>query len=254
MYATDIIHIYSTTRYSEDVSLEQFIESTEKTLAKAVKLVKDTNSVAEDSRRTILAALKDKLNEEYVTIDENNGLLVVDKNLPKVDIVNFKITKQLYRNSITLHNEQRRNGFGVSIKTVTVQSPADELELNPKAKISFQELFDEYAAIKEQPITYSFDSPHYKLEIIESKNSLIKEAYEKLGKVEVQRLKYNQTNIQRELVKKLDISIENKIVKLLDKVIAHHEATPISAVKEELQAIYDELGVARKAKATDLAS
>ena len=254
IYATDITHIYSTTRYSEDVSLEQFIESTEKTLAKAVKLSTDTNDMPEDSRRTILVALKDKLNEQYVTIDEASGLLVVDKNLPKVDIVNFKITKQLYKSPITLHDELRRNGFGIAVKTVTVQSPADELELNPKSKVSFQELFDEYAAIREQPITYSFDSPHYKLTIIEDSKPLVKEAYEGLGKAEVQRLKYNQTNIRRELVKKLDISTTNKIVKLIDKVISHHEAVPISIVREKLQAIYDALGIARKAKATDLAT
>ena len=248
IYKTDVVHIYSTTRYSEDLTLEEYIEKTKETLGKAEKLVTDINNVPEDSRAWVLSDIPYR-NEKYLTVEDNR--LRIDKNLVNIDIMNFKITKQLYKTSVTLCDELKRNGYGVSVKTITVESPSEKLEVNPKARVSFQELFDEYTAIKEN-IIYSFDNPHYKLEIIESINPLVKEAYDKLGKAEVQRLNYNQTNIRRELMKKLDIAIENKIVKMIDESIPPHISLESALVKSKLQAIYNELGLKRTAKATDL--
>lgn len=127
-----------------------------------------------------------------------------------------------------------------------------KVELNPKAKVSFQELFDEYVRIKESEFMISIDSPHHKLATIESTNSLVKEAYNKLGKDEVVRLKYNQTNIRRELIKRLDISTENKIVKAINGCLSPHIAIPNTVIKGRIQGIYDALGIKRTAKATDL--
>lgn len=111
----------------------------------------------------------------------------------------------------------------MDIKCIKVASPAEKVELNPKAKVSFQELFDEYAELKKQlnPELISFDTPHYRLSIIESTNPLVKEAYDKLGREEVVQLKYNQTNIRREILKKLDISTESKI-------FSRNQSLPIS--------------------------
>jgi len=159
------------------------------------------------------------------------------------------ITKQIYKTVVTLSDELQRNGFGVSIKSVNVESPAEQIEMNPKAKISFEELFKEYARIRE--VQFGMNT-HYKLQIIEAKNSLIKEAYEKLGCTEVERLKYNQTNIRREILKKLDISTEYKAVKMINSCLPRHTAIPNAIIKEKLQNIYNELGIERTAKATDL--
>lgn len=98
----------------------------------------------------------------------------------------------------------------------------------------------------------SLDSPHHKLATIEGISPLVKEAYDKLGKDEVIRLKYNQTNIRRELVKRLDISINNKIVKEINRCLSHHIAIPNAVIKERIQGIYDALDIKRTAKATDL--
>ena len=92
----------------------------------------------------------------------------------------------------------------------------------------------------------------YKLETIEAIRPFVKEAYDKLGKEKVSELKYNQTNIRREIVKKLDIANENKIVKMLNDCINYYTAIPNSTIKEKIQDIYDTLEINRKAKATDL--
>ena len=249
IYKSDITHIFSTTRYSADLTLEEFTEKTDETLNKAVKHAEHTNQMPDDTRKWILSKIK-YLNEKYVKIEDNR--LIVDKNLANIDIVNFKITKQIYKTVITLSDELKRNGFAVNVRSVKFESPAEKVEMNPKARVSFQELFDEYADIKERPFKISSDNRHYKLSIIEDINSLVKVAYEKLGRAEVKRLKYNQTNIRREILKKLDISIENKIVESIDDCMTHYRYLPKSAVKEKLQKIYNDLGLIRKAKATDL--
>ena len=50
IYKSEITHIYSTTRYSEDLTLEEYTERTRQTLNKAVKLADDINAVPDDSR------------------------------------------------------------------------------------------------------------------------------------------------------------------------------------------------------------
>ncbi|MCD7970448.1 MAG: hypothetical protein LUF87_08855 [Alistipes sp.] len=249
IYNSDITHIFSTTRYSEDLTLEEFTQKTKETLIKAVKFANDINAVPLDSRQTMLSKIK-YLNEKFVRIEDNG--LMVDKNLANLDIVNFKITNQIYRTVVTLEKEQKQNGYAVEVKTVRVESPAEKVELNPKAKVSFQELFDEYVRIKESAFMISLDCPHHKLATIESTNSLVKEAYDKLGKDEVIRLKYHQANIRRELVKRLDISTEHKVVKMINASFQYHTAIPNATIKDKLQSIYDTLGVRRTAKATDL--
>ncbi len=189
-------------------------------------------------------------NEQYVRIEDNR--LIVDKNLANIDIVNFKITKQIYKTAITLSDELKRNGFGVDIRHIKFESPAEKVEMNPQARVTFEELFKEYADIREKPFTISFDSPHYKLEVIEKANPLVKEAYYKLGRTEVERLKYNQTNIRREILKKMDISTECKIVEMINACLSYHTAIPNSTIKEKIQGIYDALDIKRTAKATDL--
>ena len=249
IYSKDITHIFSATRYSNDVTLEEFMKMTDKNLSEAVKLAEDINNVPEDSRRIILGKIP-YLNEKYVCIENNR--LMVDKNLANVDIVNFKITKQIYKTVITLSDELKRNGFGVSVKHVNFESPAEQVEMNPKAKISFKDFFNEYAILRSEQVSFSFENKHYKITLIESINPLIKEAYEKLGCAEVERLQYNQTNIRRELVKQLDIATENKIVELINDTLPHHKGIPIATVKEKLQGIYNLLGLKRNAKSTDL--
>lgn len=241
IYNSEITHVFSTTRYSEDLTLEEYIEKTHQTMSEAVCFADDINNgISEDNRKKLLSKIP-YLNEQYIRIEDNK--LIVDKNFANVDIMNFKITKQIYKTAITVTEEQRRNGFGISVKTITVESPSEKVEMNPKAKVSFQDLFDEYVKIKESSIMFSFDNPHYKLQTIESINPLVKESYDKLGRLEVERLNYNQTNIRKELLKKLDIATEYKIVRMINASLDFHKAIPNAMIKKTLQGIYDELEV-----------
>ena len=253
IYNTDVFHIHSTTRYSEDLTLEEFIARTKEALNETVEWADEVNQMTEKSRIRTFSTIK-YLNEKYVRIENNR--LIVDNNLVNIDIYNFKITKQIYKTCITLAEEYQKHGLGVSVKVVNnIESAAEKLEINPKARTSFEELFKEYVEIKESPINFSlnqFDNKHYKLKIIEDKNSLVKLAYDKLGKERVEELKYHTTNIKNAITKKLDISTEGKIVQMINERIPYHNAYPKNDIKDALQEIYNILEINRTAMATHL--
>ena len=93
-YKGEIIHVYSTTKYSRDVTLDEFVAATKKTLQEAVQYADEINSLSDTAREKTLSKIK-YINEQYVRIEDNR--LVVDKNFANMDIVNFKICRHIYR-------------------------------------------------------------------------------------------------------------------------------------------------------------
>lgn len=81
---------------------------------------------------------------------------------------------------------------------------------------------------------------------------LIREAYEKLGETEVKALKYHTGNIRRKLVARLHTSTIDKVVRLCKQTFPEQSPIPLARIKDELQAIYAQLGISHKAKATDI--
>ena len=49
-YKDEIVHVFSTTRYSQDISVDEFIAATKRTLQDAVRYVKEINSLSDDTR------------------------------------------------------------------------------------------------------------------------------------------------------------------------------------------------------------
>ncbi|BBL15265.1 hypothetical protein [Alistipes communis] len=248
-YKTQIVHVYSTTKYSKAVTLDEFVAATQRTLADAEKFASDINAVDEPSREKLLKKIS-YINEQYVRIADNR--LIVEKNLANMDIVNFKISRHIYATYVNLTDELQRNGYKVTVQTYS--KVVEHLAANPTARTTFRELFDEYCRLK--TMTEQFfvvESPTELCAVIEQRHPLVKQAYDKLGTAKVQALKYHVGNIRRELVKGLSIGDDYKIVKMIND--AFQKQTPIAKnkAKERLQEIYDTLGLQRKAKATDLA-
>lgn len=106
-YKGEIIHVYSTTKYSREVTLDEFVASTKKVLAEAVSYADEINKLSDTTRIKTLSKIK-YINEQYVRIEDNR--LIVDKNLANMDIVNFKICRHIYRTYVNLTNELQRNG------------------------------------------------------------------------------------------------------------------------------------------------
>ncbi len=91
-----------------------------------------------------------------------------------------------------------------------------------------------------------------RLELIEDMNPLVREAYEKLGRDEVVRMKYHQSNIKKKIIAISNGSRLPKILKMIDGRLPMLTRMPVGKVKEELQKIYDALGMEARAKSTDI--
>ncbi|WP_233378376.1 hypothetical protein [Maribellus sp. CM-23] len=199
---------------------------------------------------------KSGLNEMYIFKQDDK--LSLDENLIKLDIVNFKITKQLYSSRVTLSDEYSKYGFNVTETQEIIYS--DKLVSNPKARISFKDMFIEYAKLKSKIPKFFLGNIDERIIKIEQEKPLIKEAYEKLGVERVESLKYRVTNIRNAILSEsTDTSTDSKIVEFL-KTNGVGVGTRKTAKewKELLQDAYNLLNLKltynriKTAKATDL--
>lgn len=246
-YKGEIIHVYSTTKYSREVTLDEFVAATKKTLQEALQYADEINLLSDTAREKTLSKIK-YINEQYVRIEDNR--LVVDKNLANMDIVNFKICRHIYRTYVNLTDELRRNGY--TITRHTFSDIMEKIEDKANARVTFKELFDEYHRLKTTEPFFSLESHEDLCAQIAVKYPLVKQAYDELGTNKVQALKYHVGNIKRELTKRQPAPTEYKIVKMINTTFAKQTPIAKSKVKELLQGIYDDLGITRTAKAADL--
>lgn len=246
-YKGEIIHVYSTTKYSREVTLDEFVESTRKVLAEAVSYAEEINSLSDTAREKTLSKIK-YINEQYVRIEDNR--LIVDKNLANMDIVNFKICRHIYRTYINLTDELKRNGY--TITRYTFSDIMEKIEGKANARVTFKDLFDEYHRLKTTKPFFSLESHEDLCAQIAVKYPLVKQAYEELGTDKVQALKYHVGNIKRELMKRQPAPTEHKIVKMINTTFTKQTPIAKSKVKDLLQDIYNDLGLKHTAKASDL--
>ena len=246
-YKGEIVHVYSTTKYSREVTLDEFVASTKKVLAEAVDYAKEINSLSETAREKTLSKIK-YINEQYVRIEDNR--LVVDKNLANMDIVNFKICRHIYRTYVNLTDELKKNGY--TITRHTFSEIMEKIENKANARVTFKDLFDEYHRLKTTKPFFSLESHEDLCAQIAVKYPLVKQAYDELGTDKVQALKYHVSNIKRELMKRQPAPTEYKIVKMINTTFTKQTPIAKSKVKAELQRIYDDLEIKQTAKAADL--
>ncbi len=259
-YQTQLLHIYSETRYKNFTSLDEFRASSEKQIQEAKEFIEDVNNMRVRSReKNINLLLKDNkagLNEMYIFKQGNK--LSFDENLVKLDTMNFKITNQLYNSRATLSEEYSKCGFNVAETEEIIYT--DKLVANRKAKISFKDMFREYAKLKSKTPLFYIGNIDERITLIEQEKPLIKQAYEVLGVECVESLNYRVTNIKNVIIKNnVDTSIDRKILQCLkNQGIGVGTRKTLKEWKAILQDIYTTLDIKqsynkiRTAKATDL--
>ena len=168
-----------------------------------------------------------------------------------MDIVNFKICRHIYRTYVNLADELKRNGYIITKHTFS--DIIEKIENKANARVTFKELFDEYHRLKITKPFFSLVSHEDLCAHIAFKYPLVKQAYDELGTDKVQALKYHVGNIRRALTKRQPAPTEYKIVKMINTTFQKQTPIARSKIKDMLQRIYDDLGVQRTAKASDLA-
>ena len=244
-YKGEIVHFYATSHYKDCPTVEEFENQIEDKIKEAEEFANDINGMSAKSRRKLINGLM--FNEPYITVKDDS--ICVDRNMANFEIVNYKIVRGTYKTQINMLSALQDKGFNVKDSTVYIVDGS--IDITTKGKISFKDMFETYCRLRENEPLYSFGR-NFQIEDIENRNPLIKKAYEILGTDEVRRMKYHQSNIKRQLIAKSDNKVACKIVLLVDKAIPMYEYKTLKYIKETLQSIYDELGLTKKAKATDL--
>lgn len=259
-YKTEVHHIYSETRYKNFVSLDEFISHSINQIQTTKDWLNAVNKMDDLNRKTTIQLIeknnKAGLNEIYIF--KQADMLCFDENLVKLDMVNFKITHYLYNSRITLSDEYIKSGFSVANTTEIIYT--DKLLSNPKARVSFKDLFIEYAKLKSEIPLFVIGNFDERINLIEEEKPFVKEAYEILGEDQVKALSFNVSNIKRAIISKsTDISTDSKINRCLNELGVHAGTTkPAKEWKEILQRIYESLDIKeaykkiKTAKATDL--
>ena len=253
-YNSWVYHIFSETRYSGNISLEEFTEVTNKTMRDTESFVQEVNSMSNENRPKVIKLFnRDREGAKDIKYVSSDGdTLKLDKNLLKLDIVNFKITRCLYASRITLQEEYIKHNLVPS--DVYECQFTDKLKANKNAKISFKDLFVEYAKIRDsQLFNFNLGNTDDRRSLIELNKPLVPEAYDALGVERVKELNYNVANIKRELVKVSDASKATKIKQLIEQSLPFLTPIPLKNIKQVLKEIYALLGMTASPKATDLA-
>ena len=152
-YGDTVTHIFSTTRYSQDVTLDEFIASSHKAFNEAKTYANDINSLPDNTRIRTLEKIP-YLNERYIRVEDNR--LVVDSNLVNKDIANFKICRHMYRHYANLSHELQQSGY--KIEHQVYNFTAEKLEAKPTAQIKFKDLFEEYAKLRNPQFLYTLNN------------------------------------------------------------------------------------------------
>lgn len=244
----EINQFYAVSPY-KDVSQEEFREMVLKDFEIAKKDAEQFNSinVSPEGKAILLQHASER---KYLIVDKDDKI-VADENLAFFDIVNYGIVNGQYSSRYNMNTNLEEAGFKVS-NDATGYKLAEELEncsVQSVTRRPFKEVFEKYCVLKTEPGTYDLSMS---VNRIEQDKPLVKEAYDVLGPEKVRQMKYNQSNIKRELVKVAHEKFDKKVFMLLNGQIKRGFAIPRTEIKEKLEGIYKSLGSNQKAKATDL--
>ena len=241
-----ITYIFSPTRYDGGVTLDEFKKMCTDEYVKSNKWIEDINALNEDARAITLEGLPENfLNERYVHLKDNH--LEIDKNMMNLDILNFKIRNKIYQSRLALKVELMDNGFNVVSNRWDYYS--DKLAADKEARIPFKELCLEYDRLAK---SNNFGNNVERLNLIAQEKPVIREAYQKLGIEKMVELKFNQTNIIRNIIKQSDIPQRKKIKEMILNKIGVFTPIELRNAKKIIAEIYSFLGLSKTAKATDL--
>jgi len=165
------------------------------------------------------------------------------------DILAYQLRNFTYNTGALIVNSLEASNFDVIEKA---ELHFENMPYKAAPRINFENAFKRYCELKSPDKILSL-SAVIERDDIERMNPLVKEAYCKLGAEAVEMLEYNTTKVKRELAKKLDAPIIAKLIKMIKHSIPYHTRMPDAEIKGALQGIYNELGINRTAKSTDLA-
>ena len=109
-----IVHIFNTSykKLNLNMTFEQMKAKTDAALEKAQKTVDYFNRVEDiDVKNNIRENLKHNLNRWYMSYDCINDKFILNDMLPKLELYNFQVNEQIYKNGISVAKGYEDNGI-----------------------------------------------------------------------------------------------------------------------------------------------
>lgn len=234
-----LIHIFNTTGKGSlnlNISYQEMVDLVNKRINGAKKLINIANMDEEASEADIF-------NDDYIVKDEN-GKYYLNDTLIKLELFNYSINQEIYKNGISITKAYNNNNVEV------FEAPEDDTIKNELTKvgtkITFKEAFLKYAEIKGNKFDMTDTS------YLEKVQPLIVKAYAELGEKTVRELKYIKKNVEAALLNiDKSKSENNKVAQLLkDEIRTGFIAS--KDLKSIFNRLYDRLGITTTVKASNI--
>lgn len=242
-----VLHIYSTglncrTQAEFDLWLGERMES-------AQAIISAYNRLAEERERgAIIERIKLNDKDELALYDVKSQQVVI--NTLKVNHFKYKFESidEVYRNGMSIREAYLKAGCDLSTAQQWEQIISD-YAFSMNRVPSFKALCLEYLSEKEK--AKGWGGVTDRIKEIESKNELVKLAYEYLTPQKLEALRYNSTDVKNAVHFELpDTQIALK--SLLGKVFIDGGVYGIDEAKVLYQKVFDDLQIEKRAKVTEL--
>lgn len=219
-YIRDIMHLYSTTRYS-DISYKEFRALNIQNVKESEQAVTYFNELPEIARKKITEFSSDTYIQKLP-----DGTFYYDPNMAKIDLYNYKVAKGVYTCRVNLESEYHKYG-------INTQSYQDESTLS-KINLETESFKD---------IVIKLENGAEFLQSYKDKYPFLEQAINTLGFKRIKALKYVQKEIKKELLMKSNKSLDYKIAKLLYTKLKIGDFYTPGDIKKHLAKIYSELDI-----------
>lgn len=239
-YSDYITHIYNTTRYSVNLSYDDYKVASDLEVIKNKKIATKFVDLDVDMQAQWIkmqAKLeKESFYDSYLRLEGES--LLFDENLVKIDLYNFKVTKSIYKIRVNLTNEYQRHGYKVEednshVSKVVVVKP----------KMNFKDTIIEYQKGDADFI------------IMANKQfPFLEEAITKIGFKGIEDAKYSVSSVKSRIIRLSTGSDKQKIYQHLKNSSYIYEGCFIEAdaLKKLFTKIYIDLDIKLTPKAMDI--
>ncbi|MEI6847020.1 MAG: hypothetical protein WCK32_03130 [Chlorobiaceae bacterium] len=213
-YGDKVYHLYSSTRYSSDVTYEDYKASCENEIQQTCEDAEKLNALSESTKDRI--ELKGK--SGYLIKNDDN-IFKYDPNLFRYDLYNFNLTRLLYSSQENLSQEYRNRGFTVKHQTSTKEfvstTVPQEPKLSYKAKVEYVRQYGCY----ERLYGYSDFETQEKIADIFKTEPDLEEAIlsPSIGFTGIAKTSYQRHLVKRLLIKTRNTSKTKKVADLLEE-------------------------------------
>ncbi len=241
-YANQAIQLYSDAMHVNDESYEDFADRLNTKIRQSRNNARYFNMLEGEEREFIFKNLENM--NRYLTVE--NDEIIVDETMKNLELYHYFLINTIYGSQNNLEQAYRDNNFiiGDCRKFRLIKKNGNKIS---SPLDTFESSFIRYSKLKKEE-----SSQDWEIERIEHNKPLVKKAYEILGEETVKSLKYSTTKINRAIIKVENRRYDREIAEALDSELPKQEYIPLSKIKNKLQEVYDDFGIAESAKATDI--